>query len=175
MTLVSYEIVRRCVVGNRGKNGCGTIECRNTGGNAQTRIEIVRKRRCGRIEGHTPGSKLSPTLSHISPDMARQSRPQALRIMKLTICGVIFSAGMTRSPSFSRCSSSTRTIILPARSSASASSMLQNPFGRFKHDRLPVRRSRHLYLHHSRDGNRTTGSWKIRVLRNGVAMENSER
>ena len=40
--------------------------------------------------------------------------PQALRIMKLMTSGETFSAGMTRSPSFSRCSSSTSTTMRPA-------------------------------------------------------------
>src|SRR5579862_3248071 len=45
--------------------------------------------------------------------------------MKLTASGVTFSAAMTRSPSFSRFSSSTSTIIRPARSSSRASSIVQ--------------------------------------------------
>src|SRR5260370_34869591 len=43
------------------------------------------------------------------------------------VSGVTRSAAMTRSPSFSRYSSSTKTIMWPKRSSARASSTLQNP------------------------------------------------
>src|SRR5260370_13458838 len=44
--------------------------------------------------------------------------------MKLMASGVIFSAAMAKSPSFSRSSSSTRTIIRPCRISSTASSTL---------------------------------------------------
>ena len=44
--------------------------------------------------------------------------------MKLMASGVTISAAITRSPSFSRSSSSTTTIIRPALSSRNASSML---------------------------------------------------
>src|SRR5947209_587191 len=47
--------------------------------------------------------------------------------MKLMLSAVTFSAAMTRSPSFSRYSSSTRTSMRPARISASASSIVQKP------------------------------------------------
>src|SRR5262245_1293451 len=59
-------------------------------------------------------------------ERARHTRPRPCVIMKLIASGVTFSAAMTRSPSFSRYSSSTSTISRPARSSASASSMVQN-------------------------------------------------
>src|SRR5262245_44814699 len=58
-------------------------------------------------------------------DRARQTMPQPLRIMKLMASGDAFCAGMTRSPSFSRCSSSTSTTMRPAVISASASSIVQ--------------------------------------------------
>ncbi len=50
----------------------------------------------------------------------RQIRPRPCRAMKLIASGVHFSAAMTRSPSFSRSSSSTRITILPAAISSRA-------------------------------------------------------
>ena len=52
-----------------------------------------------------------------------QMRPRACVAMKLMISGVTFSAAQTRSPSFSRSSSSTMMIMRPSRMSAAASSM----------------------------------------------------
>src|SRR6059058_5548657 len=51
-----------------------------------------------------------------------QMRPRPYLAMKLMASGVIFSAAMVRSPSFSRSSSSTRTIMRPWRISSTASS-----------------------------------------------------
>ncbi len=48
----------------------------------------------------------------------RHTRPRAWVTMKLMASGVTYSAAMTRSPSFSRSSSSTRITSRPARSSA---------------------------------------------------------
>jgi hypothetical protein len=56
--------------------------------------------------------------------IARQIRPRPNFAMKLIASGVTFSAAMARSPSFSRSSSSTRTIMRPARMSSNASSTL---------------------------------------------------
>src|SRR3990170_5965784 len=56
--------------------------------------------------------------------MLRQMSPRPWRAMKLIASGVTCSAAMVRSPSFSRSSSSTRTIIFPARMSSRASSIL---------------------------------------------------
>src|SRR5690349_4511226 len=53
-----------------------------------------------------------------------QIRPRACRAMKLMISGVTFSAAHTRSPSFSRSSSSMMMIIRPSRMSRTASSMV---------------------------------------------------
>ena len=50
----------------------------------------------------------------------RQTRPRPSRAMKLTAWGVTFSAAITRSPSFSRSSSSVRMTIFPLRMSAMA-------------------------------------------------------
>ena len=51
----------------------------------------------------------SSSRSSSSPSMGAQIRPRHSLIMKATISGVAFSAAMTRSPSFSRSSSSTTT------------------------------------------------------------------
>src|SRR5580704_8975441 len=60
---------------------------------------------------------------------ARQIRPRPYLAMKLMAAGVIFSAGKARSPSFSRSSSSTRTIWRPWRKSSAASSAVANWMG----------------------------------------------
>src|SRR5215207_646980 len=60
---------------------------------------------------------------------ARQINPRACRAMKMMACGVTFSAAITRSPSFSRSSSSTRITNLPFLMSRRASSMLSNGVG----------------------------------------------
>jgi hypothetical protein len=52
----------------------------------------------------------------------RQIRPRPKRAMKLMASGVTWSAASTRSPSFSRSSSSTRMTMRPARMSATMSS-----------------------------------------------------
>ena len=55
--------------------------------------------------------------------IARQIKPRPYFAMKLMASGVIFSAAMVRSPSFSRSSSSATMTISPARMAAMASSM----------------------------------------------------
>ena len=60
--------------------------------------------------------------SSSAPSMGAQIRPRHSLIMKATISGVAFSAAMTRSPSFSRSSSSTTTTGRPAAMSAMARS-----------------------------------------------------
>src|SRR4051794_5124367 len=57
---------------------------------------------------------------------ARQIQPPAWRVMKLIASGVTNCAAITRSPSFSRSSSSTTTTIRPAAMSSRASSMVAN-------------------------------------------------
>ena len=74
-----------------------------------------------------PGSGSRCSRSQMAADSDSPRMPQPLRTMKLIASGVTFSAAMTRSPSFSRFSSSTSTIIRPARSSSRASSIRQNP------------------------------------------------
>ncbi len=82
--------------------------------------------------------------------IGRQIRPRPCVAMKLTISGVTCSAAQTRSPSFSRSSSSRMTIIRPARSSSIASSTVANairPRVRSVAHRIPppgVRRSARL-------------------------------
>jgi len=60
---------------------------------------------------------------------ATKSIPRASCSMKFTAAGVILSAGTIRSPSFSRSSSSTRTIIFPARRSSRISGIEENGMG----------------------------------------------
>ena len=71
------------------------------------------------------GSSSSAQRSGVS---ARQIIPFASS-RKLTLSGVTNSAAHTRSPSFSRSSSSATTMHLPARRSASACSMVPNAMG----------------------------------------------
>ena len=72
---------------------------------------------CETISGTSSASSLSGVIG-------RQINPRPCRAMKLTASGVIFSAAIVRSPSFSRSSSSTTIIILPARIASTACSML---------------------------------------------------
>src|ERR1700680_702117 len=71
-------------------------------------------------------STMAPTPSSSSrhPSQGTQMRPRPCVAMKLTASGVMRSAAMARSPSFSRSSSSTMITNLPARMSAMASSTL---------------------------------------------------
>ena len=62
--------------------------------------------------------------------IARQIKPRPYFAMKLMASGVIFSAAMVRSPSFSRSSSSATITISPARMAAMASSIRANWFER---------------------------------------------
>src|ERR1700722_8167508 len=64
-----------------------------------------------------------PSLSQRSPVNERQINPRPNFDRKLIACGEHSSAARTRSPSFSRSSSSTRTIMRPARSSSRISGM----------------------------------------------------
>jgi hypothetical protein len=65
-----------------------------------------------------------PSWSQRSPVRARQIRPRPCRVMKLIVSGVTSSAAQTRSPSFSRSSSSATMMILPLRRSSMAWSMV---------------------------------------------------
>src|SRR6185312_8886870 len=65
-----------------------------------------------------------PSFSTRARVSARQIRPRAWRAMKLIASGVANWAGTTRSPSFSRSSSSTRMNIRPLRASSISSSAL---------------------------------------------------
>jgi len=68
-----------------------------------------------------------PRASALGFGIARQISPRPYRAMKLMASGVTFSAAQTRSPSFSRASSSTRTMSLPERISARISSIGEKP------------------------------------------------
>src|SRR5262245_40934808 len=76
------------------------------------------------------GAVLSETIIAIcssssrSPRMGTQISPRPYLAMKFTASGVTLSAAMTRSPSFSRSSSSTTTRIRPARISSTPSSIV---------------------------------------------------
>ncbi len=65
-----------------------------------------------------------PSSSQRSSVRARQMRPRPSRAMKLMAWGDAFSAARTRSPSFSRSSSSTTTTNFPARRSSMACSIV---------------------------------------------------
>src|SRR4051794_30609773 len=67
-----------------------------------------------------------PSSSQRSGVSARQIQPPAWRVMKLIASGVMNCAAMTRSPSFSRSSSSTTTTIRPEAMSSRASSIVAN-------------------------------------------------
>ena len=62
----------------------------------------------------------SSSRSISASSIARQMSPRAWVAMKLMASGVTFSAASTRSPSFSRSSSSTRITMRPARISSRA-------------------------------------------------------
>ncbi len=86
------------------------------------------------------GSCSSSTLSGVR---ARQIRPRACVAMKLITCGVTFSAAMTRSPSFSRSSSSTKMMHFPFLMSRIAFSMVSKGVAmsksyRSRYDNLPL-------------------------------------
>jgi hypothetical protein len=74
---------------------------------------------CDTINGISSSSRRSGVID-------RQMRPRPYRAMKLMASGVIFSAAIVRSPSFSRFASSTTMTILPARIDSTASSIDAN-------------------------------------------------
>ena len=88
-------------------------------------------------------SRLSPTISfrpmasQRSRVIGRQIRPRPYRAMKLIASGVACAAGMTRSPSFSRSSSSTSTTMFPFLNSAMSSLVGSNDMSREPFARLP--------------------------------------
>ena len=67
--------------------GAGAVEGGDAGGDADAGVEVVRERRGRRVEVDAGQQAPGRARSHIGPDMARQSRPQAWRIMKLMACG----------------------------------------------------------------------------------------
>jgi hypothetical protein len=70
--------------------------------------------------------RLSPSRSQRSALSARQISPRASLAMKLIASGVANWAAITRSPSFSRLSSSQTITMRPARISSIASSIVEN-------------------------------------------------
>src|SRR5215831_7567212 len=74
---------------------------------------------CDTISGISSSSRRSGVIE-------RQMRPRPYLAMKLIASGVIFSAAIVRSPSFSRFASSTTMTILPARMDSTASSIGAN-------------------------------------------------
>ena len=97
-------------------DGAGAVGGADAGGNALRRLDrdgeggLVRLRLV-RVIGSSPSWSARSLVS------ARQIRPRPCRAMKLIASGVAICAGMTRSPSFSRSSSSTRMNIRPLRAS----------------------------------------------------------
>src|SRR5207342_2313876 len=87
-------------------------------------IDTVKLVPCGEVLSRTIGAK--PSWRQRSRVSERHTRPRACVTMKLMSPGRTSSAGMMRSPSFSRSSSSTITTMRPARSSSSNSGMLAN-------------------------------------------------
>ncbi len=97
---------------------------------------VTRPRASTETENAVPsGAVLSLTMFGIcsassrSESIGTQIRPPPSLRMKLIASGVTFSAAITRSPSFSRSSSSMTTTILPSRMAAIAASIESIAFG----------------------------------------------
>jgi hypothetical protein len=78
-----------------------------------------RSRLCGVISG-------IPSRSRVSAVIGAQITPEEYRMVNAISSGVDLLAAKTRSPSFSRCSSSTTTTAFPAAMSATASSTVSS-------------------------------------------------
>jgi hypothetical protein len=87
----------------------------------------------------------SPSASARSPVRVTQMRPRPCTVMKFTSSGVMAEAAQTRSPSFSRSSSSATMTILPSRMSWRASSTRSKGMASFPGDAAP-RESRRAVL-----------------------------
>ena len=104
------------------RDGAGAVMRRDAGGDALARLDrdgeggLVPRRVRGAISGR-------PSASSRSPGSARQISPRPWVAMKLIAFGVAICAGMTRSPSFSRSSWSTRMNMRPLRASSMISSI----------------------------------------------------
>ena len=83
-----------------------------------------------RAEVFTPVCGCRSRRSQSSGVSERHMYPRATESMNVIASGVTNSAGRIKSPSFSRCSSSVRITIRPARSSSSTSGMVVSGIGR---------------------------------------------
>ena len=115
-----------CVAGSRMRvHGRDPVGGRDAGGRAVARVDRDGER--GAL-----ASVLSATISGMRssssrcPSTGMQITPLVWRIMKAIVSGVIFSAAMMRSPSFSRSASSTTITISPRSMAAIACSILVN-------------------------------------------------
>jgi hypothetical protein len=103
-------------------DGAGAVMGGDAGRDALARLDgdreggLVAGRFCEAMRGR-------PSWSTRAPVSDRQIRPRPWVAMKLIFSGVAIWAGMTRSPSFSRSSWSTRMNMRPLRASSMMSSM----------------------------------------------------
>ena len=123
--------------GRARSSGCvaGSTSARTVRARSYAEVPVVTPRFASTVtvKAVPIGAVLSDTImlmrssSRRSPVMGTQMRPRPCLAMKLTASGVTRSAAMTRSPSFSRSSSSTTRIIRPWRMSSIAASIVANP------------------------------------------------
>ena len=108
-----------CVGIDGDGDGAGAVGGRDAGGDALARLDRHGEGGAdGAVRSAAP-SAAGEAARRARAVMARQIRPRPKRAMKLIASGVANCAGMTRSPSFSRSSSSTRTNMRPWRASSS--------------------------------------------------------
>ena len=124
-----HQVGRRGVARHRGLHGARAVGGRDAGGDAAGGLDRHRERRAVLVPLRLAigGSCRRSQRSRVS---VRQIRPRAWRAMKLMASGVTWSAASTRSPSFSRSSSSTRITMRPAASSATSSGTGEMGMGR---------------------------------------------
>ena len=119
--------IRRLRVGPHGDpNGVRAVGRGNAGGDALRPRRSIRRTPCRSATCSWAETSGRCSASQRSGVSARQIRPRPCVAMKLMASGVMHSAAMVRSPSFSRSSSSTTTSMRPARSSSIASGMVAN-------------------------------------------------
>jgi hypothetical protein len=130
--------------GDRGRHGARAVGGGDAGGDALARLDRDGE---GGVVGRLVvlaiiGSCSRSTCRAVSD---RQISPRAWVAMKLMASGVTSAAAITRSPSFSRSSSSTRMNMRPARRSSSAISTRRRGSGCMtsNHVRSPVRARLH--------------------------------
>jgi hypothetical protein len=115
-----HQVGRHRVARHGGLHGARAVGRRDAGGDAGGGFDGNREGRAVLVPLRAAmGGRCS--LSQRSRVSVRQIRPRAWRAMKLMAAGVTWSAASTRSPSFSRSSSSTRITMRPAASSATSS------------------------------------------------------